>query len=150
MGQKRYERTLKQGARRKELEESAKRPRPPSIRQKVAAYNAELIEKADLSAIRGWNEVAPDEKPSTSGARAFPDFPDAVRVVFGNLPVDLAPDVLAAALQSLVTKMCASVDVSALDAVEVATFGPCRPKTRRDRDRENRGFAVCTLSLIHI
>ncbi len=144
MGQKRYERTLKQDARRKELEEFAKRPRPPSIRQKVAAYNAELIEKADLSAIRGWSEVAPDEKPSTSGARAFPDFPDAVRVVFGNLPVDLAPDVLAAALQSLVTKMCANVDVSALDAVEVATFGPCRPKTRRDRDRENRGFAVCT------
>jgi len=143
MGQKRYERSLKQDARRKELEELAKRPRPPSIRQKVAAYNAELIENADLSAVRGWGEAAPDEKPSTSAARAFPDFPDAVRVVFGNLPVDLAPDVLAAALQPLVTELCASVDVSALDAVEVATFGPCRPKTRRDRDRENRGFAVC-------
>ena len=35
---------------------------------------------------------------------------------------------------------------SALDEVVVATFGPCRPKTRRDRDRLHRGFAVRTFA----
>ncbi|ABO98254.1 predicted protein [Ostreococcus lucimarinus CCE9901] len=146
MGQKRYARSLKQDERRRELAELAKRPRAPSIRQKVAAFNAEILETADLQAIKSWGGARGTVASASSGDADAEGVVDAHCVVVGNLPVDLRPEDVKAALTPLVVEKARDAGVDAakelVGDIGVGVFGPCRPKTRRDRDREFRGFAV--------
>ncbi|OUS43332.1 hypothetical protein BE221DRAFT_80866 [Ostreococcus tauri] len=136
MGQKRFERVLKQQQRAVETAESVKRQRGPSIRERVAAYNTELIAAADLSAVRGWSS-----SDATTSARDE----GFSRVHFSNLDVRVDPVAMKEALRRFVTDVAreAGVEDETVGDVNVGTFGPCRPKTRRDRDREHRGFATC-------
>lgn len=136
MGQKRFERVLKQQQRAVETAESVKRQRGPSIRERVAAYNTELIAAADLSAVRGWSS-----SDATTSARDE----GFSRVHFSNLDVRVDPVTMKEALRRFVKDVAreAGVEDETVGDVNVGTFGPCRPKTRRDRDREHRGFATC-------
>jgi len=146
MGQKRYARSLRQEERRRELAELAKRPRAPSIREKVAAFNAEILETADLRAIKSWDDARGTVASASSGDAEVEGVVDAHRVVVGNLPIDLRPEDVKAALTPFVVEKARDAGVDAakeiVGDVGVGVFGPCRPKTRRDRDREFRGFAV--------
>ena len=148
MGQKRFFRLQKQQARQEELAARAKRPRAPSIREKVEQYNAQVLAAADLSAVRAWSEVdrrdgGDAETTRDTGAHA----PGSSRVFFGNLPVTAPPEELTEVLRTFIhaASIAAGADASreTLSKIELAVFGPCRPKTKRDRNRENRGFATC-------
>lgn len=148
MGQKRFVRVQKQQARREEIAERAKRPRAPSIREKIEQYNAQVLAAADLSAVRAWSEV---DRRDGARAEAIGDgdapAPGSSRVFFGNLPVAAPPEELAATLRAFVREVSTAAGAHAspetLSKLELAVFGPCRPKTKRDRNRENRGFATC-------
>lgn len=156
MGEKRYVRSVKRAERLAALEAAPARTEP-SIQQRVAAFNADLLARADLDAIvprasgtaSDANATQGGERASTSAAPSIEGFPDATRVIFGNLPVDVAEEAVAAELGQLLEECMRQANIgsdSALDEVVVATFGPCRPKTRRDRDRLHRGFAVRTFA----
>ena len=113
MGQKRYARSLKQDERRRELAELAKRPRAPSIRQKVAAFNAEILETADLQAIKSWGGARGTVASASSGDADAEGVVDAHCVVVGNLPVDLRPEDVKAALTPLVVEKARDAGVDA-------------------------------------
>ena len=147
MGEKRFFRAQAVLARRAAAATAP--PRGPSIKDRVEAFNATLVESADMAAVRSWSEHgAGTSSISASDIRAT--HPECVKIMFGNLPIDVDARELAVALEAHVKNELekGGVDVATamLDTPVVATFGPCRPKTRRDRDRLHRGFAVCAFA----
>ena len=134
MGEKRFFRSQAIRARR---EEAARAPqRGPSINERVDAFNRTLAEKADLNAIRSRADAA-----TTSRAAAD-------SVVFANLPDDVDPRAIESTLRRHIVDVLvrAGVGESAVLTLTVGQFGPCRPKTKRDRNRLHRGFAVCAFA----
>ena len=147
MGEKRFFRAQAVLARRAAAAMAP--PRGPSIKDRIEAFNAALVESADINAVRSWSEHDAGTA-STSASDVRVTHPDCVKIMFGNLPIDVDPCELATALdahlKAELTKGGVDVSTAMLDKPMVATFGPCRPKTRRDRDRLHRGFAVCAFA----
>lgn len=87
----------------------------------------------------GWRLAAPGFTDGVVGGEGQPPAKSREpKVLLGNLPCDVAPDVL----QSLLIDKC-DLHGDLID-VAVAVFGPARPKLRRDKKRLHRGFAVAT------
>ena len=88
----------------------------------------------------GWRVAAPGFDPKNPGQSLEPS--TLPKVLLGNLPCDVAPELL----RSLLHEKCDSINLGDADgelvSITVAVFGPARPKLKRDKKREHRGFAV--------
>jgi hypothetical protein len=111
--------------------------------QTTAPPSAPKVYKKVFSG-RGWRAAAPGfgDPEDTQGIDGKPRQP---RILVGNLPTDVDPDELVEIIEAHCEGSLDDVD-GELTRIQMATFGPARPKLKRDRGRLHRGFALLTFT----